>query len=76
MHREIQDKFKGNTECPEYKEKMDYIKKMTRSGEWFTDKEFQVSSNVYGFPIIVFSALNKMMFFDSLIAPVGQKNNY
>jgi hypothetical protein len=44
---------------------------MKSDGVWFSDLELQICSNYFGFPIIIFSVQNKMMFFDTLFAPAG-----
>jgi len=76
MMSDLTLKFKDDINSEACNSKFDSIKKMKLDGTWFTDLEFQVCSNLYGFPIIIFSISNKMMYFDTLIAPEGQNNNY
>jgi hypothetical protein len=49
---------------------------MSKPGTWFTDIEFQASAYAYDVPIIVFSPLHKMAYFDCLFeakTPEGMK---
>ena len=71
MRNELKEKFKNDLEGGDYKKKLESIQGMEKDGVWFSDTEMQVCSNIYGFPIIIFSVLNKMMYFDTLIAPEG-----
>jgi len=71
MRNELKDKFQSNLESQEYEEKLGNIKRMEKDGTWFSDIEMQICSKMYGFPIIILSVLNKMMYFDTLIAPAG-----
>jgi hypothetical protein len=57
----------------DWKQKRSRADDLKEDGVWFTDEEFAVAAEIYDTPIIIFSDIHVMAFFDCLFDAVTEE---